>query len=137
MKRVGVFAMALGAIGMMAGVLGASVPFSLPWEDVGAAFMAIAFAVSVATFIVSMNVLRAGLDAAQEREGGVLRLAATGRSLALLALAIGAVVAVHLARAGAARAVLPIAVAGLAAVGAIAAGRALGRVQARSDRASQ
>jgi hypothetical protein len=124
MKRVGVLAAALGAVGMMAGALGASVPFSMPWENIGVGFMAFAFAVSVSTIVVSMNVLRAGLDVARDREGSVIRLAGTFRSLALLSLAIGVVVAIHAGRGGAERAVTPIGVAVVAAAGAMAAARA-------------
>ena len=127
MKRVGVLAVLLGALGMMAGVLGASVPFSMPWGNIGAAFMAFAFAVSVSTIIVGMNVLRAGLDVAQDRDGGVVRLARSFRSLALLSLAIGVVVAIRAGRGGAERAVAPIGVAAVAAAGAMAAARALAR----------
>jgi hypothetical protein len=127
MKRVGVLAVALGAIGMAAGALGASVPFSMPWEGIGAGFMALAFAVSVSTIVVGMNVLRAGVDVAQDREGGVARLAATFRSLALLSLAIGVVVAIRAGRGGAGRAVTAIGVAAVAAAGATVAARALAR----------
>jgi len=124
MKRVGVLAVILGVLGMMAGALGASVPFSMPWEDIGAGFMALAFVVSVSTIVVSMNVLRAGLDVARDREGGAARLAGTFRSLALLSLAIGVVVAIRAGRGGAGRAVTPIGVAVVAAAGAMVAARA-------------
>jgi hypothetical protein len=129
MKRVGVLSVALGAIGMMAGALGASVPFSMPWQDVGVGFMAFAFAVSVSTILVGMNVLRAGLDVAQDREGGVARLAGTFRSLAALFLAIGVAAAIH---AGRGRVVAPVGVAAVAAAGAMVAARALVR-SARRD----
>jgi hypothetical protein len=127
MKNVGVLAAGLGALGMMAGVLGASVPFSIPWADIGAGFMAFAFVVSVSTIVVSMNVLRAGLDVARDREGGVAHLARTLRSLALLSLAIGVVVAIRAGQGGAGPAVAAIGVAAIAALGTMAAARALTR----------
>jgi hypothetical protein len=96
MKRVGVVAVVLGAIGMMAGVLGASVPFSMPWDGISPGFMAAVFAISVATFIVAMNLLRAGLEVTQDRDGGEGHLATAWRSAAVLGVAIAIVVAVHL-----------------------------------------
>jgi len=80
--------------------------------------------------VVSMNLLRAGLDVAQDREGGLARLAGTFRSLALLSLAIGVVVAIRAGRGGAGRALAAIGGAAVAAAGAMAAARAL----TRSDR---
>jgi hypothetical protein len=93
MKTVGVLAATFGAACMAAGALGASVPFSFPWQNVGAGFMAFAFAVSVASFVVGMATLRAGIEVAQGREGGASRLGRAARSVAVLLLACGALVA--------------------------------------------
>jgi hypothetical protein len=101
MKAAAALAIAIGGVCMMAGALGASLPFSVPWSDVAGGFMAFVFGVSVASFIVGMNVLRAGLDVRHDRDGGVLRLARGCRSIAGLAMATGTVVAIRVARNGA------------------------------------
>jgi hypothetical protein len=131
MKTVGVLAAIFGAACMAVGVLGASVPFSFPWENVGAGFMALAFAVSVASFVIGMAVLRSGIEVIQGRSGGVGRLARATRPVAGLVLAVGLVVAFRVVQVGARPmgrwmgAVAVAAVAGAAA--ALGLGRALGR----------
>jgi hypothetical protein len=125
MRRLGVVAVAVGATLMLAGALGASVPFSMPWQDIGRGFMALLFAVAVATFAVGMNVMRAGLDVVNRREGSIRLLAGAFRSVALVSLAIGVVAACRGAGRGAAHVVTPIAAAVIASVGAMAAARAL------------
>jgi hypothetical protein len=127
MKRAGALAVVLGAICMLGGSLGASAPFSMPWNDIGAGSMALVFAVSVAAFIIGMNALRVGLEVREEREGSVLRLVSACRSIAGLVLATGTVLAMGVARRGAVPAAAVLVASVAMAAGTWGASRAIAR----------